>query len=159
MIEHWHDFFVAEAGAAAALAGLLFVAVSINLPRVLAFPHLPTRAIETLTSLLSVLLVATFALVPDQSAFAYGAEIAGSGIVVALIQFWALITSHDAVAKYVGFTTHAAVNLTPPIPYIVAGALIASGHSEAMYLTVPGVILSFAFGVIGAWVLLVEIQR
>ncbi|HEX3901634.1 MAG TPA: hypothetical protein VH853_02220 [Polyangia bacterium] len=40
----WESFFVAEVGAAAALTGLLFVAVSINLSKVLAFPQLPGRA-------------------------------------------------------------------------------------------------------------------
>lgn len=159
MIDHWHDFFVAEASAAAALAGLLFVAVSINLTRILAFPHLPTRAIEALTAFLSVLLVAMFALVPDQNAVAYGVEIAGSGFVVALIQFKALISSHEAIAKYIGLPLHAAMNLAPPLPFIIGGALIASGHAEAMYWTVPGVLLSIASGIIGAWVLLVEIQR
>ena len=31
----WHDFFVAEAGASAALTGLIFVGLSINLDRLI----------------------------------------------------------------------------------------------------------------------------
>ena len=52
----WHDLFVAIAGAAAALTGLLLVAVSINLKRILDFPSLPTRAAETLSIVLGLLL-------------------------------------------------------------------------------------------------------
>ncbi len=81
-MQGWTDFFVAEAGAAAALAGLLFVAISINLTRILEFRHLPTRAIEALLALLSVLVVATFALVPAQSTRAYASEIGGTGLVI-----------------------------------------------------------------------------
>jgi hypothetical protein len=35
----WENFFVAEAGASAALLGLLFVAVSISLAKVLEYKH------------------------------------------------------------------------------------------------------------------------
>jgi hypothetical protein len=42
---------------------------------------------------------------------------------------------------------------------MVAGVLLATGHPRGMYWIVPGILLSFASGIFGAWVLLVEIQR
>ena len=39
----WQNFFIAEVGAAAALTGLLFVAVSINLKQILSFPTVPKK--------------------------------------------------------------------------------------------------------------------
>jgi hypothetical protein len=51
----WHDLFVAMAGAAAALAGLIFVAVSISLEQILKYRALPVRAVETLSILLGLL--------------------------------------------------------------------------------------------------------
>jgi modulator of FtsH protease len=76
----WTDFFAADAGASAALAGLLFVAVSINLGRILEFSRLPLRAGEALVALLSVLFVATVGLVPGQSDYAYGLKVAAIGL-------------------------------------------------------------------------------
>jgi hypothetical protein len=43
--EGWGELFLAEAGASAALAGLLFVAVSINLERIVALRSLPEAAL------------------------------------------------------------------------------------------------------------------
>jgi hypothetical protein len=54
----WSNFFVAEVGAAAALTGLIVVAVSINLTRILSFEQLPARAGESLVILISALLIA-----------------------------------------------------------------------------------------------------
>ena len=64
----WESFFVALAGAAAALVGLVFVALSINLTKVLGGRGLPERAAEAIVLLSSVLLVALLGLVPGQPA-------------------------------------------------------------------------------------------
>ena len=45
MIEAWVNFFVAQCGASAALLGLIFVSVSLNLTKILSHPLLPGREI------------------------------------------------------------------------------------------------------------------
>jgi hypothetical protein len=65
----WHDFFVAQVGASAALAGLLFVAISINIKSILEMPWLPARAGLTILLLLGALLEASFALWPQASRY------------------------------------------------------------------------------------------
>lgn len=72
--EAWHELFVATAGADAALAGLVFVAVSINLDRILHLDGVPERALQTLTLLVGVVLVSFLGLTP-QSSTALGIEI------------------------------------------------------------------------------------
>jgi hypothetical protein len=44
----WESFFIAQVGASAALTGLIFVALSINLDKVMQSPQLIGRAGEAL---------------------------------------------------------------------------------------------------------------
>lgn len=156
-LHDWDNFLVGELGAAAALAGLLFVAVSINLSRILEFPSLPTRVVEALLSFLSVLVVATWGLIPGQSPFAFGIEIGVTGLITWLVLTVALIST--ARGNRPRFAARVLLNQLPPLPFVVAGALLLAGNPQALYWIVPGVLLSFAAGLFGAWVLLIEIQR
>ena len=56
-MNEWHDFFLAQAGAAGVLTGLVFVGVSINLQKIVSDPSsgLAGRAAEALILLVAVL--------------------------------------------------------------------------------------------------------
>ncbi len=156
-MQGWGNFFVAEAGAAAALSGLLFVAVSINLTRILSFQHLPTRALEALTALLSVLIVSTWSLIPGQPAVMYGMELAATGVIAWVVHTLALVRTRGA-PRY-KFAVRVFMNQIPSLPFIVAGVLLMAGHAKGVYWVVPGTLLSLVAGVYESWVLLIEIQR
>ena len=75
----WTNFFLAAASASAALAGLVIVAVSVNITRILQFPQLPTRAAATVVNLILILVSSMATLVP-QPARVMGFEIAIFGL-------------------------------------------------------------------------------
>jgi hypothetical protein len=152
----WENFFVAEAGAAAALAGLLFVSVSINLTRILQLPALPPRAAEALVLLLAVLLLSLLALVPGQSPSLLGAEV---GVLGVLLWIGLTLTLARGGRPRQQVVVRVLINQLPPIMFVIAGVMLYSGHPAGLYWLVPATLLAIAAGVLGAWVLLIEILR
>ena len=70
----WHDFFLVTGGGAAALAGLVFVAMSINLDVVAQSVTHRLRAINMLTGFTSAFIICALALMGGQSHQAVGTE-------------------------------------------------------------------------------------
>jgi hypothetical protein len=89
-MDQWHDFFLALAGTAGVLTGLVFVAVSINLQEIVSEPGsgLPGRAAEALILLVGVLMASILMLVPGQGSVMIGAEVP----VVALATWGCVVT-------------------------------------------------------------------
>jgi len=158
-MESWGNFFAAEVGAAATLTGLLFVAISINLTRVLQLPYLPLRALEALAALMSVLFVSTIGLIPHQPAEAMGAEITLTGVVTWTFQIWALVTTHKAARENPRYWLRVLLNLIPAPTYIIGGAFIAGRITGGGLWIAAGILLSFSAAVLSSWVLLIEINR
>jgi hypothetical protein len=70
----WHDFFLMTGGGAAALAGLVFVAMSINLDLVAQNATHRLRAINMLTGFTAAFIICALALMGGQSHQAVGIE-------------------------------------------------------------------------------------
>jgi hypothetical protein len=87
-MDDWHDFLVAAAGAGAALAGLVFVGLSINLEMIMSTFGLPGRALEALVMLMAVLVVCCSLLVPAKGMVLAGVEVLPVGVVD-----WAIIVA------------------------------------------------------------------
>jgi hypothetical protein len=155
----WHDFFVGTIGASAALTGLLFVAISINLEQILKYPQLPGRAAGTLGILVSALVVSGFALAPGQSNRALGIEIAGAGAVVAAQALWVTHGKKTPNEPKAWVVEHLVTLLLPSIAFIVGGVSLALGGGGGLYWVLAGILFAFVSASINGWVLLVEIKR
>jgi hypothetical protein len=158
----WTGFFAAVTGAAAALAGLLFVAVSINLQELLkpANASLPGRAAETLAMVLFVVVSAALVLVP-QATWVLGAEI----LVVALPL--TAVTLRNQVRYRRQYPEHPlhwalarmAATGAPLLLALLGGISLAAHGGGGLYWLVPSSLLGVASAVYSAWVMLVEILR
>ena len=165
-MDEWHDFFLAASGAAAVLAGLVFVGVSINLDMIMATPTygLTGRALEALVLLVAVLIVTILLLVPVQGTVVAGVEVLVVGIAdwvaIVVIQLLQLRNWHSLEATLRGhFVARVVLGQVATLPLVAAGIAVLSWGVSGLYLLVAGVVLSFLVAVEGAWVLLVEIHR
>jgi hypothetical protein len=157
----WESFFIAQVGASAALTGLLFVGVSINLTRIISLPGLPNRALLALILLLTILVVCSLMLVPGQSLKLVGIEVLVIGLVV-----WTIATTIDVTIlrkkdpEYrLPYVLNMALSQFAVLPYVIAGIVILTRGAGGLYWIVPAIVVSFIKAVLDAWVLLVEINR
>jgi hypothetical protein len=156
----WTDLFVAAAGASAALTGLVFVAVSINIERILSFKGLPERAAETLSLLLGVTVVSIFGLMPGQSSTALGVELLAQSLVwIAFLVPLVAKTLPGPDDPRGWFVSRIGLVAAGLLPLVIGGASLLAESGGGLYWTAAGIIVSLVCGVTNAWVLLVEILR
>lgn len=157
----WEGLFLAQASASAALAGLLFVAISINLARILQGTGLPGRAGEAMVLLVAVLVVSSLALVPGQSPTVLGVELLAAGLAV-----WTLLAVIHVRAVRSGagpsppvLAGRIAIVQVAVLPLLAAGVSLLLRAGGGLYWLVPGLLLCLVVAVLDAWVLLIEILR
>jgi hypothetical protein len=157
----WGNLFVATAGASAALTGLVFVAVSINIERILKLAGLPERGVETLVLLLTVLLVSLTGLIPGQGRTALGVEllavslIAGTG----LIRLPSNRSGVPSQSLRLWLVVRWATRLIAVILFAIGAVSILFAGGGGLYWIVTGIVFAILGASLNAWVLLVEILR
>ena len=159
--EEWVEFGVALAGAAAVLAGLVFVSVSINLEKVLEIHGLPGRAGESIVMFAGVLILSICLLMPGQSRVALGVELlVGGALLLILLVLIALPGLNRPTRQPLSWRiTRIVLALAASVPVIVAGVSLLAERGGGLYWLAAAFMLSFAAGIGNAWVLLVEVVR
>jgi len=164
--EAWESFFVANAGAAAALAGLVFVGVSINVDEIVASRRLTGRALEAFTVLSSVLIVAAVGLAPDIGDTGYGIALVVIGVVLEIVVGWQQLRALPSFGGEAGDAVPRGSNLVritvgqaTVLSLLVAGATLLAGAGGGLYWLVAAVALGYTGSLTNAWVLLIEIRR
>jgi hypothetical protein len=160
-LQGWENFFVASSGASASLAGLLFVALSINLQKIIATPGLTERAGETFVPLGVNLILSMLALVPGEGMRTFAVKMVVFGGAA-----WIAATTLDLRAvlrrQYLkGGHLLVRIGISQPstLAIVLAGLSILLGFPGGLYWLVPAILFSLAGAMLNAWVLLVEILR
>ena len=161
-VEPWTELMVAVVGAMAALAGLFFVALSINVDEIVRMRRLPGRAASTVVMLGVLLLAGMVVLVPGQPLWLLGAEIALMGVTVTIFSATALRPRNDAdpqINASMYRVQPLLVMLIPCATLIVAGISLAVEAGGGLYWLAATFVTGTFACMTNAWVLLVEIKR
>jgi Na+/H+ antiporter NhaD/arsenite permease-like protein len=165
-LEKWSTFAEIAGGAAAALLGLLFVAVSIRIDVIAKSQELRNRAAQTLALFVTVLFVGILLSIPDQSDRVLGIElvalaaITGVAMLVLGRRARAESSERDDRARNVASTLDAiAPNAVTSTLLLVAGVLLVSGVQAGLDVLVLPVLAALTGGVVSAWLVLTKIPE
>lgn len=159
-IDQWSNFFLMVGGGAAALAGLVFIAMSINLSIITRDATHKNRAIATLTGFTAVFMVCAFALIGNQNYQWLGAEWLAFSLITAITYTRAYLQARKKGESSVGLSIgRFIVGNTCFVVEIIGSVLLISGNVVGLYIASAAMVLSFAFFISGAWLLIVGVYE
>lgn len=155
----WQTFFLAQVGATAALTGLVFVALSINLGEVLAEPQLIERAGEAVVLLVEPVLLGLLLLMP------YAMETRGFLVAVLAIAFFVLLSRLLLKGGNSGgrpgweYGLRVLMTELAAVPPVLGAVFLLAGSEAGYGFLALGGVVSIGVGILNGWVLLIEIKR
>lgn len=157
--DHWHDLFVMTGGAAAALAGLIFVAVSLNHEQILKAPVLPPLAAQTLTLLIGLVLQGALVLTPSQPPAALGVEVLVLGVVILVVVVTSIVRTPSKGSRLSWRLSRLTLGVLATLPGPIGGVSVILGVGGGLYWLLAGIFTTLIVAVYYAWILLIEIRR
>jgi hypothetical protein len=161
----WHDFLITAAGAAAALSGLIFVSVSINLKEILAeerkigSSYLTGRALESLAALLVILAISLIGLDPSLNRRVFAAILLVSAAGSAVSPYRSVAAYRSSHVKPVAFNLRLALALLLVAGYAVCGSTFLARAGGGLHWLPFVFVLAVVIAASNAWILLVEVLR
>jgi hypothetical protein len=154
--DQWNNFFVLVGTGSAALTGLVFVAISVNLRDVVRDATHTYRAINMLTGFTAVFILSSFALMGHQTHQTLGLEwlivslLAGAINTNGYIHGFSLAGSRYALSLF-----RVAGGSACYLAQIIGSAMLLFGSGWGLYVSAVGLIVNFYFLVSGSWLLIV----
>ena len=156
MTDQWSNFFVMVGSGAAALAGLIFVAMSINHEIILRNTTHKNRAINMLTGFTAVFMACSFALIGNQYPGALGFEWLVLWLIATGIFIRGYVIAIRSGMSSIGLSTPRLAGGTICYVAEVIGAIfLILGYNAGLYIAAVAIIVLFAFLISGAWLLMI----
>jgi hypothetical protein len=160
MPDQWNNFFVMVGSGAAALAGLIFVALSINIGIILQNMTHKNRAINMLTGFTAVFMACSVALIGSQSLRALGFEWLVLWLIATVIFIRGYVVAIRAGMSSIGLTAPRLAGGTMCyFAEVTSAVLLILGRSAGLYIAAMAIIVLFAFLISGAWLLIIGIHE
>jgi len=160
MPEQWSNFFIMVGGGAAALAGLIFVAMSINPDVIIRNPTHRNRAINMLTGFTAIFMACCFALIGNQRLGALGVEWLALWLIATTIFVRGYVRAIRAGVSSIGLNTpRLAGGTVCYLAQVVGAILLIVGNSAGLYIAAVATIVLFGFLISGAWLLIIGIHE
>lgn len=159
-VDAWSDFNVAMVGATAALAGLVIVAASVNVEKIVASRSLTARLAAGIAALVLALIASALGLIPEVDVRWYGAVIIVVAAIAGVFQVHATRQiMRDAAPIQRMRVAKSALGFLPIVAYLVAGAAMLFAHPAGLVMAGVGCLVSISAAILISWIALVEVLR
>ncbi|MGO2747095.1 hypothetical protein [Microbacterium sp.] len=156
----WSEFNVAMAGASAALAGLVIVAASVNIDKIIRAGTLTARLGAAIASLVLALAASAVALIPELDLRWYGIIVLICTICAGVFQVHAMrLIMRDTDPEQQGRIAKSVLGFLPIAAYLVGGVMLVVSSSSGLVLAAAGCLLAIISAIVVSWVVLVEVLR